>query len=147
MTLTKIYNDHQHFLLVNSLICESVIVMHCAENVRHGAKNVYHGAKNVLLVAKNCCRVPKLCGLVQKMCGMVPKMCGMKPQSPNAPIPQSPGPPIPQSPIQWNTIKALERPTDGWTKKQANKNLITRQSPQFLGLCKKLFRQFKEELF
>ena len=59
------------------------------------------------MVPKMCSMVPKMCGMVPKMCGMVPKMCGMVPQSPNLPIPQSP--------IQWNTIKALERPTDGPT--------------------------------
>ena len=67
------------------------------------------------MVPKMCSMVPKMCGMVPKMCGMVSKMCGMVPQSPNLLISQSPNLPISQSPIQWNTIKALERPTDGPT--------------------------------
>ena len=72
--------------------------------------------------------------MMRKMCGIVPKMCGVRYDAENVRhgaenVPPNTknvrhgdenvqhGVPIPQSPIKWNTIKVLERRSNGPTNK------------------------------
>ena len=60
-------------------------------------------------------------------------------QSPNPPFPPSPNPPIPYSMEFYKSLGATDRPTDGKGDGQPSRRtriVISRQSPQFLGLCK-----------